>query len=174
MTFVVLITDITNRINTLNKILILCLPNGIKIVVLCIAHRKMILDNFLGGLLARLPKQYTQWGITVVILLAGVSAVWLALKAAHARELDSKDHQIAVLTTSLSKERARGDSLTGVIINDKVVKINEQAEENRRLSEKLEEVNDYVYENQIRDDINKRKAKSSNQELKRILKKKDQ
>jgi hypothetical protein len=132
----------------------------------------MILEKILGGLFARLPEKYVWPAITVVLVSIAVVVMWRVNVASNNRELSDKDIQIGNLKKEVKTERSRGDSLLVIIITEKTNRINELAEDNRKLETKKEEVDDYIYENRLRDDINRVKVQSANRELKQTLKRK--
>lgn len=132
---------------------------------------EMIFETVIGKIFPRLPKQYIFPGLMILLFSAGISAVWIALKKAHAAEVASLQEENKNLKDSVKHKDVKIDSLYRVIISDKTEQINTQAEENKALELKKEQVDNYIYENQLRDEILRQKSRSVNNESNRLRKK---
>lgn len=131
----------------------------------------MIFETVIGKMFPRLPKQYIFPGLVILLFTAGISAVWITLKSAHASEVKSLREENKDLKKDVKIKDLKIDSLYRAIISDKIERINTQAEENKDLELKKEQVDNYIYDNQLRDDILRQKSKSANNESSRLRKK---
>jgi hypothetical protein len=131
---------------------------------------EMIFETLIGKMFPRLPKQYIFPGLMVLLFASGISALWIALKSAHAAEVQSLKKENDDLKSGIKYRDGKIDSLYKAIIFEKISQINVQAEDIKVLELKKEQVDNYIYENRLRDEILRRKSKSVNTESKRLIK----